>query len=88
MSLIPRFNRLSFVLISNRGHVLRALPAAASAAESELKEIASKNPFAPSKNQDSAGAKEISPLEQKVDQMQSQLYITYFILQEKTFPSY
>ena len=93
MSLIPLFNRLSFVLISIRGHVLRALLAAASVVESELKEIASENPFAKSKNQDSAVAKKNSPLEQTplesiVNQMQAQLYISYFILQEKIFSSY
>ena len=70
---------------SIRVHVLRALPAAASAAESELEEIASKNPFVPSKNQDSAAAKEFAPLEEKVEQMQAKLYVSYFILQEKIF---
>ena len=90
------FNRLSFVLISIRSHVLRALPDAASAAESELEELASKKAFAPSKshdsapskNQDSAWAEKFSPLEDKVEQMQAQLYVSYFILQEKIFSSY
>lgn len=65
--------------------MLHYLSAAAKAAESELKEIASKNPSAPSKKEDSAKGKGVSPLEQKVDQMKGQLYVSYFTLQEKTF---
>ena len=80
MSLISLFKRLSFVLITVRNHVLHHLPAAARAAESEMKEIESKNPFAPSKKEDSAGGKSVTPLEQKVDQMKGQLYVSYFIL--------
>lgn len=85
MSLISLFKRLSFVLISIGTHVLQHVPAAAKAAESELKEIVSKNPFTPSKKGDSAGGRSISPLEQKVDQMQAQLYFSDSILQERFF---
>ena len=77
MSLISLFKRLSFVLISIRAHLLRHVPAAAKDAEAELKEIASKNPFAPTKTESkpagSAGGKGLSPLERKVENMASKL---------------
>ena len=81
MSLISLFKRLSFVLKSIRAHLLKHVPAAAKDAEAELKELASKNPFASSKTasktdsktQSSAEGERFSPLERKVEDMASKL---------------